>query len=746
MRRLTRRARELRDVQGPVGAVPASEWAQTRAILEVLPTSVHRASEVYEAFLAKFDPSLRAARGFWCTPAPLAEHMVNAVDSEVREQLGMSHGLLESSVKIIDPAAGTGVFMEAVIRLVVRRAEVLGIPVKTAVHSLAERLTGIELMLAPITVARARLAALLRTLDVDVDPRCFDLQRRDTLAEPDVRCSAGEWVTVIVGNPPYARAPAGSRHHGGWILDGHPTWRDGQPPLADFLDPLKASGGGGHAKNLYNSYVYFWRWALWRAMESTAGAAVISLVTSSSYLTGPGFSGMRQHMRQLADTAWVLDLGGEQTGPRRSANVFDITRPVCVTTLVRSGGGAPEAVKYHRVTGDRQGKLDRVRAARSLRALPWIDVATGFLPAPTGQYATWRRLDALLPGRFSGVQLKRTWPIAPTRELLERRWVALLSANDRAAAFRETSAWTVDRAPRGLTPLQDLPSDAPAPAIRPYAHRSFDQRWLLFDERLGDRLRPSLWATWAPGQLYLTTMMSQALGAGPAATVSGAVPDLHHFRGSWGGRDAFPCWLDAGMRRPNSSPDVVAAMTAAHGHAPAPDALFFWSTAILNAPSYTTRFREQLATPGPRIPLPGCADLFSRGVALGRTIASWQAGQTTAADSDVTVVVPLGPELPQTCRFADGTLYVGDGAIMGVTRAVWEFEVSGLRVIRAWVRGRCQVASGRKSSPLDELRPASWSGAMTRSLLGLLHTVSGLIALGPVLDELVSEACKSNQI
>ena len=32
------------------------------------------------------------------------------------------------------------------------------------------------------------------------------------------------------------------------------------------------AGAGVHLKNLYNDYVYFWRWALWKVFDNTGGA------------------------------------------------------------------------------------------------------------------------------------------------------------------------------------------------------------------------------------------------------------------------------------------------------------------------------------------------------------------------------------------------------------------------------------------------------------------------------------------
>jgi len=51
---------------------------------------------------------------------------------------------------------------------------------------------------------------------------------------------------------------------------------------------------------------------------------------------------------------------------------------------------------------------------------------------------------------------------------------------------------------------------------------------------------------------------------------------------------------------------------------------------------------------------------------------------------------------------ATETLHVGEGTFAPVSRAVWEFEVSGLRPVKSWLGYRMREPAGRKSSPLDE--------------------------------------------
>ena len=86
-----------------------------------------------------------------------------------------------------------------------------------------------------------------------------------------------------------------------------------------------------------------------------------------------------------------------------------------------------------------------------------------------------------------------------------------------------------------------------------------------------------------------------------------------------------------------------------------------------------------------------------------------------------------------------GILRVGAGEFAPVSRAVWEFSVSGYEVVKGWLGFRMKQRSGRKSSPLDEIRPAAWTAALTTELLELLWVLEATVAAQPELNALLSE-------
>ena len=59
---------------------------------------------------------------------------------------------------------------------------------------------------------------------------------------------------------------------------------------------------------------------------------------------------------------------------------------------------------------------------------------------------------------------------------------------------------------------------------------------------------------------------------------------------------------------------------------------------------------------------------------------------------------------------------------------VYDFTVSGLKVVQSWLSYRMKNPKGKKSSPLDDIRPERWTGQFTTELLELLWILEATIA------------------
>src|SRR5215471_16794712 len=120
-------------------------------------------SYLHEKFLEKHDPRLRESRGVYYTPEPLVSYIVRSVDFLLRTHFNCNDGLAQTSkgITIFDPACGTGIFLEAVIKHIRAEFQKTGDAQgwRDYVHShLLPHLLGFELLTVPYTIAHLRLA------------------------------------------------------------------------------------------------------------------------------------------------------------------------------------------------------------------------------------------------------------------------------------------------------------------------------------------------------------------------------------------------------------------------------------------------------------------------------------------------------------------------------------------------------------------------------------------------------------
>ncbi len=679
----------------------------------------------YEDFLEHYDPKLRRQTGSYYTPVEAVDPMVRMVDDLLRTRLGHRQGFASGDVTVVDPAAGTGTFL---FRIVDRIAEHVAADegpgaVGPALHKAARRLIGFELQAGPYSVAEVRLAAELHRLGVEFGSDDLRLYLTNALADPfveDTQLAAtyrpiaesrrranevkrSEPVVVVIGNPPYKER---SRGLGEWVETGsrsHPAL------LADFVPP-KELGLGAHVKHLYNLYVYFWRWGAWKVFEHHPGnQGVVAFITVAGFLHGPGFAEMRRHMRRWADEIWVIDCSPEGHQPEVATRIFPgVQQPICITIALRDGSTSPDIpapVRFVAVEGTRSEKFAAL-SDLEVDGSGWVDCSSEwgapFLPASAASWSAMPALDDLLAWSGSGTMPGRTWVVGPSAEVLRTRWDRLVTSepDERALLLaehkRDRRVDTVlsDNLP-GYPPRGPIAAETGAcPEPVRYGLRTLDRGWLIPDKRVINQPNPSLWQIKkAPDQLFLTALAASSPRAGPAVSCTGFIPDLDHHRGSFGGR-VYPLWLDSAGARPNVLPGFLEYLSAVCGTEVTGPDLFAYIAAITAHPAYVERYREDLHTPGLRIPVTADPQHFARAVALGRRAIWLHTYGERCADPDdgrpegpprvdgpdrPLVAVPIPDDeagMPETIEYdpATGTLHVGAGRVTGVTPAMWEYE------------------------------------------------------------------------
>ena len=779
----------------------------------------------YEHFLEVYDNNLRKETGSYYTPPEVVTAMVRLVDDVLRDtkRFDISDGLASSEVTLADPAVGTGTYLLGVLRRIAKTTEDDQGPgaVPGVIKDALKRIIGFELQFGPFAVAQLRILAevvdLLKVSKIPTDVR-LRLYITDTLSSPDEvtgylpsilkplgisRSEANaikraQPITVVIGNPPYKERAGG---HGGWVESGDKGKPNEPAPLARWFPP-KEWGVGVHSKHLYNFYIYFWRWATWKVFGDPSIVAkaddpqkgVVCFITVSGFLNGPGFEAMRADLRRTADEIWVIDCTPETSHqPEVPTRIFQgVQQPVCILMVARTGKkdpSNPARVKFRSLpAGIREGKFAAL-ATLKLDGKGWVNGASHwrgpFLPAPTGGWATYIKLESLFNYDGSGLKAGRTWPIAPDKETLERRWATLIAEKDPSEKERlfhpqlrhgVLAARHVNKVVREhlgtiQTPATSITKSTGKmnKAVR-YGFRSFDRQWLIADARLINDPRPELWYKHSSDQVYMTALSRSSPTGGPAVTFTAEIPDNDHYKGSFAGR-VFPLWADAAATETNIHLAIFDLMQKAYGHAVAGEDIYAYIAALTAHPAYITRFVSDLRQPGLRVPITANATLFEKAVKLGREVV-WlhtfgdrytsddpaedrlagpprmpkgQAPQIPAKGT----ISSLEDDMPDELRYdaAAERLYIGAGHIDHVPAAVWAYEVSGKPVIAHWFSYRCRdrsrpiIGERREPSPLGNIQPKGWLAEYTTELLNVINVLARLVLLEGRQNAVLTEVC-----
>lgn len=767
----------------------------------------------YELFLQQYDTALRKKTGSYYTPPEVVTAMVRLVDEALTspDRFNLPRGLAADVVKLADPAVGTGTFLLGVLNHIARTVEAAegkgAVP--GAVQDALKRLIGFELQFGPFAVAQLRLLAEIAELteaDADkADASQLRLYITDTLADPDEeaawvphpvraiaesrrqsnRVKRHEAIDVVLGNPPYKEKAKGL---GGWVED---RGRGLRAPLDDWQPPADW-GVGAHAKHLRNLYVYFWRWAAWKvfggepfrsgsekeeANDWTKRQGIVCFITVAGFLNGPGFQKMRADLRRDADEIWVIDCSPEGHQPPVASRIFEgVQQPVCIVMAVRKskdGPATPARVRFRALPeGSRKEKFAAL-AAIGLDDDGWVEAPAearaAFLPPGEASWVGYPALEELFAYNGSGVMTGRTWVIAPDAQSLKDRWARLVAEKDpvkKSVLFHphmngdrtlsKIVRESLDGHPHPPLSVNDDKSNGCEPER--YGFRSFDRQWLLPDNRLINRANPTLWAAHSDAQVYATGLIAHSPTSGPALTFTGLMPDLHHYRGSFGGR-AFPLWADAEAAIPNVSPGLLKALGEAYGEAVSAEDVMAYIAAVAAHPGYVARFRANLKQPGLRIPVTADGALFAEAAKLGREVV-WlhtfgerfqddRGGVVRVTDAPEPTVSKALPrtlaEMPHDLVYDPGeqALKFGTGRIDNVSPAVRAYEVSGKTVLDQWWsyrradRSKPPMGDRRPPSPLQDIQPTDWPSEYTTELLNVLRVLTRLVGLEPAQQALL---------
>lgn len=367
--------RDFRQVDGETdGAllgVPG--WVALRSIAADLVSGTQadwsKLSALWDEYLAL--AGKRSALGSWQTPQGVAKFQTQLV-SEALQELGKT-GLEDPDVTILDPACGTGVYLQEVADQIRREG---GQPASlNAADTGYGRLIGCDISPAAVAASHIRASSLglrphLYMADTllasgargtskakGAQPALFDLDEHIELSsllsairqdEVDMRAWSNraddrDPVTVIIGNPPYSRSGLDEELYRsrGWFEEVFSEWK-------------KGSGGRG---SLQDPFVAFLAWAFRLLSQNhplfslKPSPGILCFITNRSWVDGKTFLPFRKWLRKTSTAIEIFDFGPGTRGAAGgtwSAQPFDIETGTAIL-LVKFAQKKGASVVYRKV-------------------------------------------------------------------------------------------------------------------------------------------------------------------------------------------------------------------------------------------------------------------------------------------------------------------------------------------------------------------------------------------------------------
>ena len=326
----------------------------------------------YEDFLQEYDSAERKKMGVFYTPLPVVRFIIRSVDDILKKEFGLVQGLADASkvviekeiqgkknkisvhkVQVLDPATGTGTFLNEAILHIKKSFEGQEGRWSQYVNSdLLPRLHGFELMMASYTIAHLKLSSTLRESGAKIENTRLGVYLTNSLEKGESAPKTlfdvfglGKAITeesnqankvknelpimVVMGNPPYSGVSSNETDNANSLVEKYKIEPGGNQKLQERKHWLN------------DDYVKFIAFA--ENMIVKNGEGIVGFITNHGYLDNPTFRGMRWHLMDTFDSIYVVDLHGnskkKEVSPdgSKDENVFAIMQGVSIMLAVKTG-------------------------------------------------------------------------------------------------------------------------------------------------------------------------------------------------------------------------------------------------------------------------------------------------------------------------------------------------------------------------------------------------------------------------
>ncbi len=682
----------------------------------------------YETFLSEYDAKMRKARGVYYTPEPVVDFIVRAVDDILKTEFGITDGLADTSkidvekevqglkkkqkvkehrVQVLDPATGTGTFLDHVIKHIynTKFKGQQGIWQGYVDEHLLPRLHGFEILMASYSMAHLKLDITLAETGYDSSKgqgKRLGVYLTNSLEEPEAHQKDlfSQWLTtesmeanevkkekpimVVMGNPPYSGE---SSNKGKWIMD--------------LMEDYKFEPGGQEKLNERNpkwindDYVKFIRFAQHYIEKN--GEGILAFINPHGFLDNPTFRGMRWKLLSVFDKIYTIDLHGNTKKKEltpdgsKDENVFDIMQGVSINLFVKKRDSRNKLANVYSkdLYGKRNIKYDFLSTNRI------GDIKWNKLDPHNDMYFFVQKDFELLNEYEQGIKVNELFPVNNVGIVTSKD--AILVSEDEEKLLKNVQ--------------EHYQINTDKNKVKRISYRPFDDRFVYYDTKLIERARYEVMQHLIKGANYGIIIPRQAITDNYShVNITRYMTDNRYQYSNKGVTTEVPLYLykDSTLltatREPNLSRTLITDIATKlklqfmndHEHADSGKAGTFnpldildYIYAILHSPSYRERYKEFLKIDFPRIPFTSDQKLFWSLVEKGREIRRYHLMEHTNSSSLITQYPVSGENEVINPRYSDNKVWINDTQYFDdVPQIAWGFYIGGYQPAQKWLKDR----------------------------------------------------------
>ena len=687
----------------------------------------------YETFLTEYDQGLRKSRGVYYTPEPVVSFIVRSVNQILKSKFNLAKGLADNSkiehkikvqsddgrtkdgnkivkkeihkVQILDPAVGTGTFLNEVINEIHKSFKGQeGLWSQYVQSDLLKRLHGFELMMASYTMAHLKLGVTLselgykgndrlsvwltNSLDKGVHeiPNLFMSQWLTEESNQASKIKSEMPIMVVLGNPPYS---VSSSNKGEDIQELIKVYKEN-------LNERKI--------NLDDDYIKFIRFAE-NQIEKT-GYGVVAMITNNSFLDGITHRQMRKHLMETFDEIYVLDLHGnskkKEIAPDggKDENVFNIMQGVSINIFVKKDNKKSLAKVYHAELFGKQKEKFIALENFKFSEMKWDNLKTlepyyFFVPKDFRAKDDYERgfsISDILVENNTGIQTKNDkLAITFSKEELEGniekfKKLDIESLKKEFPERKESSGWNYKNAKEDL--LNNVVS------FEKILYRPFDIRNTIFTGKssgfIGRPREKTMKHMLNGSNLGLITLRINGENDQFVCLITNHIIEKGSLpRGNY---SIFPLFFynQDKTKNPNLDKDIWDEINEVAGKTE-PEDILDYIYAVLYSPSYREKYKEFLKIDFPRVPYPSNKKIFWDLVKIGKELRELHLLESETVNKFITTFPEGGTGIVENKfpKFKDNKVYINETQYFGgVPEEVWNFYIGGYQPAQKWLKDR----------------------------------------------------------